>query len=156
MSEHFTVTKLATLKDKLGKSVEVKSCNQTSIGPPELMAFFYSSLAELIDLGHGSPWPGYTSKSMAVYIEINDVIVGLIMFNYNADQRQAFIVLSAVNKEYRNRGLYKLMHYEFEKASKKLGAKQITSLVHVDNAGRLASAKTVDFVPQFYKMIKDL
>jgi hypothetical protein len=156
MSENFTVTKLGTATDKKGATVDIKFCNQTSLGPVELMSFFYKQLAGLIESGHGVSWPGYNSKTQAIYLEIDKKIVGHIMFNYNSDQRNTFIVLSAVDVTYRNRGLYKIMHYEFEKMSKKLGAKQITSFVHVDNSARLASAKSVDFNPQFYKMLKDI
>jgi ribosomal protein S18 acetylase RimI-like enzyme len=156
MTTNPTITTLSTATDKTGAIVEIKFCSQVSIGPTDLMSFFYRNLAELIENGHGQSWPNYNAKSMAVYVEINNVIVGHIMFSYNADHRHTFITLSAVDQAYRNRGLYKLMHYEFEKKSRQLGACQITSFVHVDNTARLASAKSVDLVPQFYKMIKDL
>jgi RimJ/RimL family protein N-acetyltransferase len=156
MTTNFTVTSLGTATDKKGATVDIKFCNQTGLGPTELMSFFYKQLAELIENGHGTSWPGYNSKTQAIYVEIDKKIVGHIMFNYKGEQRQTFIVLSAIDPAYRKRGLYKIMHYEFEKMSKKLGAKQITSFVHIDNAARLASAKSVDFVPQFYKMIKDI
>ena len=156
MPDNSSVIKLTSAIDKTGTPVEIKFCTQAGIGPEELMSFFYKNLAELIDNGHGSPWPNYNFKSMAVYIEINNIIVGHIMFNYNTDQRNTHIVLSAVDKNHRGRGLYKLMHYEFEKISKTLGANQITSFVHVDNTVRLATTKSVDFHPKFYKMVKDI
>jgi ribosomal protein S18 acetylase RimI-like enzyme len=156
MLDHATVSTLTTATDKTGATVEIKFCNQTSIGPEELMLFFYKSITDLIDNGHSSSWPSYNSKSMAVFVEVDNKIVGHIMFNYMAEQRYTYIVLSAVDKNYRNRGLYKLMHYEFEKMSKKLGAIQITSFVHVDNATRLITAKSVGLKPQFYKMVKDI
>jgi len=156
MADHATVTKLMTTTDKTGAAVDIKFCNQTSIGPTELMLFFYKNITELIENGHSSSWPSQNSKSMAVFVEVNNKIVGHIMFNYMAEQRYTYIVLSAVDKNYRNRGLYKLMHYEFEEISKKLGATQITSFVHVNNTTRLITAKSVDFNPEFYKMVKDI
>jgi ribosomal protein S18 acetylase RimI-like enzyme len=156
MADNPTISKLASLPDKTGQIVEVKFCNQASIGPAELMSFFYKNLAELIDAGHGLQWPGYSSKSMAVYLEIDNVIVGHIMFNFNADMKQTHIVLSAVDKNYRNRGLYKILHYELMKVSKKLGATQITSFVHINNTIMKTAAQSVDYSPQFYKMLKDI
>lgn len=156
MAESSLVKILNTVKDKNGEDVVIKLCNQTSLGPHDLMSFFYKSLAELLDNNHGSSWPSYNTKTKAVYAEINNKIVGHIFFNYGDVSKSSFIVLSAVDKDFRNRGIYKLLHHEFEEVSKKLGAHQITSFVHVNNKARLASAKSVDYNPVFYKMTKKL
>ena len=149
-----TVITMGTAIDKTGAVVKIKYCNRVGLGPVELMSFFYRNEAELIENGHGISWPNFYPTSHAVYVEIENKIVGHIVFNYIEERRQTHISLSAVDKEYRKRGLYKIMHLEFEKISKKLGAIQITSFVHVNNTVRLESAKSVDFHPEFYKMVK--
>lgn len=145
-----------TVVDKTGQTVCIKFCDQMGIGPEKLTSFFFRNMAELIENGYGSSWPSYSAKSMAIYAEIDDVIVGHIVFNMNSELKQSFIVLSAVDKNYRNRGIYKLMHYQYEKVSKNLGAKDIFSFVHVNNTDRLASAASVGLYPRFYKMYKDI
>ena len=150
------VKPLGSKTDKTGQLIELKFCNQTSIGPAKLMSFFYKNFSELIDNGHGPSQPNYHSKSMAIYAEINNEIVGLIMFNYDSEFRFTYIVFTVVDKNCRNRGICKLMYHELETTSKKLGASHIRSYVHLNNLVQIANSKSANFNPKYYVMIKNI
>ena len=152
-----TVVKtIKTELDKTGKTVVVKYCNRVGQGPGELMSFYYRHKADLIDDGFSGPEVGITNNCQAIYLEIDSVIVGHIIFEFFKDEFRTFIVLSAVAKDYRNRGLYKIMHYAYEDMSRELGARVISSLIHVKNEVRLKTAESVGFMPQYYRMRKVL
>jgi RimJ/RimL family protein N-acetyltransferase len=150
------VIQLDIVKDKLGNDVTINYANMICVAPEELLIFYYNHAAELLKSGHGTTWVGINNKARAIYIEIDSKIVGHIVFDYYPDKRKTFIILSAVDKEYRGRGLYAIMHKEFESMSLKLGAVEIASFVHVDNISRQKSAEKVGFLPTHYRMFKRL
>lgn len=151
-----TVKILKTEIDKIGQEVVVKYCNRVGQGPGQLMSFYYRQKADLIDDGFSGSEVGITNSCQAVYLEIDSIVVGHILFELFKDEYRTFIVLSAVAKEYRNRGLYKIMHYAYEDISRELGARVISSLIHVNNTVRLKTAESVGFMPQYYRMRKVL
>jgi hypothetical protein len=142
------------IQDRTGAKGLLKHCQNIGIGPTELMAFFFRHMSELLYDGHGSSWIGFHNKCRAIYIEMDGKIVGHIIYDYIVDQKRTWINLSAVDPAYRKRGLYSIMHEEFEIVSKKLGAIEISSFVHVDNIGRLKSAEQNGFLPRFLRMGK--
>jgi len=147
---------LKTQKDKTGADVIIKYCSSFCAGPQELMAFYFEHKSQLIRSGHGINMINITNTHHAVYAEIDGEIVGHIVFEYVPAQKRTWLDLSAVKANFRRRGIYKLMHYAYEQKSLDLGAIEITSMVHVDNIGRLKSAEEVGFKPTFYRMSKYL
>lgn len=147
---------IKTVADKTSKEVQVKYVDNVGTGPVELVSFFFKYYHKLLDDGLGSPWMSMHNGCHAVYVEIDGKIVGHIIFDVFPAQDRTWIVLSAVDEDYRGRGLYKILHEEFEKITKQLGCSQITSFVHVNNIARLKSAESVGFYPQFYRMHKQL
>lgn len=147
---------IKTVTDKTGQEVHVKYVDKIGTGPVKLVSFFFKHYHKLLEDGLGSPWMSIHNGCHAVYVEIDGNVVGHIIFDVIVNQDRTWIVLSAVDENYRGRGLYKIMHEEFENTTKKLGCSQITSFVHVNNTSRLKSAESVGFLPQFYRMYKQL
>ena len=144
------------VQDKLGSTVAVKFCDTVAQAPSELMSLFYKTMAELVDKGYGSPGITIHNKCKAVYVEINGKIVGHIIFDLRHDLLRSWIVLSAVDPEYRRRGLYKILHAEYEAVSAKLGMVEIGSFIHINNAARLKSAESMGYFPSHYLMRKNI
>lgn len=149
------ITTLATEKDKKGSTVVIK--NTTAIGYTPVLPFFMKHFADLCDRGWAHPIFTATNTTRAIYAEIDNKVVGHIVYNIQDDNvKTAWILLSAVDPDYRQRGIYNLMHKQFEAVIKKLGSKKIASYVHVDNKPRQASCESVGMKPFYYKMEKDL
>jgi GNAT superfamily N-acetyltransferase len=112
---------------------------------------------DLYNLGWASPYFSASNFSRAVYAEINQRVVGHIVYNVlDKGIRTAWICLSAVDPDYRQCGIYKLMHTQFEAEAKRIGCGKIASFVHVDNLPRIKGCESVGMEPKFYKMEKDL
>ena len=126
------------------------------IGPNEVSAFFYRSLAEVIEKNQASTWPSYNFKSQVIYAQVDDRVIGCVVFNYSGEKKQIHIVLSAVDPAFRKKGLYKIMQTELAKLGKSLGAIEVTSFIHTSNEITLAASKSCTFEPTYYKMIRKL
>lgn len=148
---------LGTIEDKTGAKVIVKHARTLILAPLELIAFYYEYKSKLLRDGHGrNAIMSDPDLHQAVYIEVDNKIVGHIVFKHIRDHKIAWIDLSAVHVDYRRRGLYSILHDFFEKVSKEQGAIEISSLIHVNNIGRLKSAEAKGFKPQFYRMSKKI
>jgi CRISPR/Cas system-associated exonuclease Cas4 (RecB family) len=145
---------IAVHEDKTGAKVNVKHCNSLAACPVEVMSFYYKYKSKLLEDGFGTSAIGIGPQQQAIYIEIENKVVGHIIFEYIDKQKRTWIELSAVDIDYRRRGLYKIMHSHFEELSKKLGAVEISSFIHINNQDRLRSAESVGFLPKFYRMSK--
>jgi hypothetical protein len=147
---------LTTIANPNGSKILIKQCTSMGLGPNKLSAFFYRSLAEVIERNQASTWPSYNFKSQAVYAEIDGQIVGIVIFNYSSEKKQVYIVLSAVDPAFRKKGLYKIMQTEVAKIGKAMGAIEVTSFIHTNNQITLAASKSCTFEPTYYKMIRKL
>jgi RimJ/RimL family protein N-acetyltransferase len=149
------ITTLATEKDKKGSTVQIKHTSALSYTP--VLPFFMKQFSNLCDKGWAHPTFTASNTTKAVYAEIQGKVVGHIVYNLLDDQlKTAWIVLSAVDEEYRQRGIYNLMHTQFESTIKKAGSKKIASYVHIDNIPRQNSCASSGMRPFYYKMEKDL
>ena len=151
-----TVKTLTTITNPGGSNIVLKHCNSMGIGPSMLSAFFYRSLAEVIESNQASTWPAYNFKSQAVYAEVDGRVVSIVVFNYSSEKKQIYIVLSAVDPAFRRKGLYKIMQTEVAKLGKSMGAVEVTSFIHTSNEITLAASKSCTFEPTYYKMIRKL
>jgi ribosomal protein S18 acetylase RimI-like enzyme len=141
--------------NKNNQSMVVKYA--AAIGGTTVLPFFLKNFAILIEQGYSHSLMAGTNSSQAVYVEIDDKVVGHIVFEIIKDgYNTAWIVLSCVDKNYRNLGIYNIMHKHFEMQIKKLGSTKIASHVHVNNKARLASCKSVGMEPTFYRMEKTI
>lgn len=147
---------LGTVTDKTGKEVVVKYSNFVGGGPLPLLSFYYRSMADTIDNGHAWTNIEIHDKCKAVYVEIDDKIVGACVVDWDPAYLSLFVVLTAIDKEYRGRGLYKIIFDFLEQKAKELGAVEITSLVSMSNTTSLEARKSVGMMPVAYKMRKPL
>lgn len=146
---------LANVTDKLGIPVVIKSSNGINYTPA--LTFYLKNYAELINNGIGHPVFNIYNNTPVIWAEIDEVVVGCIIYVIKDDSIQtAWIWLSAVDSNYRQRGLYTLMHTQFEKVAKAGGSKKISSHVHVNNLARQQSCTSVGMLPVWLKMEKDL
>ncbi len=146
-------TVIEKTQDKTGAEVVVK--HTTNIGGSPVIPFFLKHYSELIGNGHAPPVIVGTNKHKAVYLEIDGNIAGHIVYEILDDSyKTAWITFSAIENNYRRRGLYDILHRNFEKTVKGTGSLKIASHVHVDNKARQASCAKVGMHPYFYRMEK--
>ena len=139
--------------NKHNQTVVVKLAD--AIGGTPVLPFFLKNFAALIEQGYAHPLMAGTNASKAVYVEIDNKVVAHIVFDILKDAyNTAWIIFSCVDENYRNLGIYKIMHKYFEIEAKKLGSTKIASHVHVDNIPRRASCESVNMHPEFYRMEK--
>lgn len=146
---------IATEKDTTGVTVNVRYVDEISDSP--VVSFFLKNLGILIDNGFNLQYLTGSNKHKAVYIELNDKVIGHIVYDIlEPPTKTAWITLSAVDENYKRRGLYTILHKYFEQQIALTGSKKIGSLVHVDNLARQASCKKVGMKPVFIRMEKEL
>jgi len=146
---------LATEQDRNGTSVAIRHIDEIADSP--VVSFFLKHLAKLIDNGFALQLVAGTNRHQAVYAEIDGVIVGHIVYEYlEQPVRTAWITLSAIDENYKRRGIYTMLHRHFELRIRAAGAKKIASSVHVNNLARQASCEKVGMVPIYYRMEKEL
>jgi GNAT superfamily N-acetyltransferase len=148
-------TSVSEEKDKNGLPILVKTVSK--IGGSEMYSFFLRQMADLIDNGHSNPTTTWEDDHGAVYVtDMNGVILGHIVYLHSVEKQMIWITLSAVAPEARGRGLYTLMHRYIEHIGRTLKCTSIQSTVHVNNSVRMASAKKMGMIPQFYVMYQKL
>jgi hypothetical protein len=148
-------TLVETTTDKTGETVLIKLANP--IGGSPVIPFYLRHFSELIDNGHAHPIIVGTNKHKAMYAEINGEVAGHIVFEILDDPyKTAWITFSVIENNFRRRGLYDILHKNFEKHVKTTGSLKIASLVHVNNTVRQASCAKVGMEPVFYRMEKQL
>ena len=146
---------LATEQDRTGAAVEIRHLDE--IGDSKVVSFFLKNLAILIDNGFSLQLIAGSNRHQAVFAEINGEIVGHIVYEYlESPVKTAWITLSAIDDNYKRRGIYTMLHQHFEQKIRAAGAKKIASSVHVNNITRQASCKKVGMVPIYYRMEKEL
>lgn len=125
-----------------------------SIGDTPVLPFFLKGYAYLIENNQAGQIMNGTNQSKAIYIEINNKVVGAIVFDIFKDPfNTAYMILSFVDENFRNLGLYNTMFKYFEQQAKKLGSTKIMSFVHINNHVRLSS-KSNGMTAEFYRMEK--
>jgi GNAT superfamily N-acetyltransferase len=143
------------LKDKTGVDVKIKHINKMGNSP--VMLFYLKEYASLIEAGMAHPVLGATNDSPAMYAEIDDQVIGIIVYKIENDTLQTtWKILSAVDAQYRKRGIYQMIHAQLEKQVKTQGSRKIASLVHVTNVPAHKGNRSVGLEPVWYKMEKNL
>jgi len=137
---------------KSGHKLTIWDCYNLAMSP--VASFYMKHMAKLIDDGHAQQIFTGGNNSSAVYATLDSKVVGAIVYEIHASQRMAYILLSCVDEEYRGQGIYTILHPYFEEVATAQGCNRIGSIVHVDNAVRLASCAKVGMVPEFTRMVK--
>lgn len=147
---------IGTEHDSTGTIVTV--LNTQHIGNTPIVPVLMRNYADLIEQGFSNNHIGFANRSKAIFIEINNKIVGHIVYDIMADDplKTAWIQLSHVDPAFRQRGLYNIMHKYFEQVITQNGTKRIASYVHVNNEARIASCKSVGMEQKYFRMEKYL
>mgnify|MGYP003334515930 CR=1 FL=1 len=144
--------KIAKVHDKTGALLEIWDCTSLAMSP--VASFYMRHMADLIDSNHAHQLFTGGNNSSAVYATLDGKIVGAIIYEIHASQRMLYILLSCVDNEYRGRGIYTALHPWLEETAMQQGCDRIGSIVHVNNAVRIASCAKVGMVPEFIRMVK--
>lgn len=145
---HSNINKiLGTVPDKNANNVVVYYADQIQHAPNALLAFYYRNMADLLDAGYASSQVEIHNQCKAIYVKIDNKIVGTCVFDWFPTTFTAHVVFTAIDKEYRGRGLYRIIFDFWEKQARELGARQITSEVNVNNTDSLNARKSVGMLP---------
>ena len=150
-----TANLLTIEMDTKGEPVEIYSVEM--IGNSILLPSFLRNFAELMENGHTPNFLAATNRHKAIYAIIDGNIAGYMVYEFIDDLlKTTWITFSCVEKNFRQRGLYKILYRNLEGKVRTAGSKKITSYVHVTNLPMIASSKAAGAKPVFYKMEKDL
>jgi hypothetical protein len=149
------MTLIDTVKDKNGDELALHYSE--SIANTPTVALFLKVYGEIVEKGWSNPTIPFTNKNSVVWVERPDAsVAGGICFEYVPSTSLGWIVLSFTAPEERGKGINSILHPQFERIVKRMGATQIASLVHIDNESRLRSSTKVGLEPQYYRMYKKL
>lgn len=125
------------------------------IGNSSMYSFFLRNKAEVIEKKLAWSFQKWNdAHAEAIFVKLNGIVIGHIVYKYFAKTKNLFIVLSAVDPNFRGHGIYKILHKYYEQHAINLGCNCLSSYVHVKNSSRLSSARKVNFNPEFYMMVK--
>jgi GNAT superfamily N-acetyltransferase len=135
---------LSTEKDNAGNTLKIKQTDSIKI--PSLFTFYLRAYADIMEANLTTLYDLDVDDFGAVYAEIDDKIVGHIIYlcNKEVDDKNLYIVLSTVDKSYRRMGIYKILHKYFEDTARRLNCSFISSMVWKKNSVRLESIKSSD------------
>jgi RimJ/RimL family protein N-acetyltransferase len=141
--------------DKQGAKLVIRHSNTLAGSIP--YTFFLRQMADLMDSGFALKRTAWDDDNCGIiWAEMENKIVGIIA--YDKDKIQTAKVLSirltAVNPDFRNRGIHTIMNKHFEALGRSLGCTRIQATVHPDNQVRLASAKKDGLKTFFHIMYK--
>lgn len=138
----------------LGNEID-KSNNELSvyhldkIGMSPVYVVFLKHMVDLIESGNAYPMTTWNDNCSAVYCTSDNVVIGMIVYEIK-NKNVVWIVIGAVEKEHRSRGIYKILYKHLEKIGKQLGCDIISSYVHVNNQNRLDMTASLGMTPVFY------
>lgn len=143
---------LGTETDKFGNEIKVYFCNYDNM-PAKVTAFFAKQWAELLEAGFAtSNYIPSINSCRVIYITSNDEIIGLRIWVW--EQNNTRIILTSIDKNYRRRGLLKLIvkYYDTRVIDNKCN-KSIT-FIHVNNTAMIEAARQAGYEVEFLKMSK--
>lgn len=146
---------LSSSQTKAGDKLFIKHVN--AMGNTPAMLFYLRQYLELNEAGLAHPVLTANNNSSAVYAEINNTIVGIIVYRLEDDPlKTTWKILSAVDEHFRGRGIYRAMHSALERHVATMGSKKIASHVHLNNLPAQKSNGAVGLEPVWFKMEKTI
>jgi GNAT superfamily N-acetyltransferase len=146
---------LGTEIDKAGSEVQIMRIDRINYAP--VYTFFLRHMAELIEAGLNYPTTAWRDdENGAIFATIDGKVVGHIVYSSEHIKTRGalWITLSAVDKDFRGKGIYSLMHPYFEQRAREMGCWAIASHVHKNNHARLKSCEQVGMKQLFHYMGK--
>lgn len=126
------------------------------LGGSPVLPVYLREYANLIDAGLSRPYTVHTDASQVLYAEVEDKIVGGIVFNLSKDNSSCWIVMSFVIEAYRKQKINTQLYEALEQRLRNQGITRVESNVHVDNKIMQNAAFKRGMMPSFLRMSKDL
>lgn len=147
--------KIKDTRDNQGEHVEIWF-NASIAGTPPV-ALFLETYVESIKAGLAYPGFLFNNNDRVIWAQrIDGKVLGGISYEYQEHKKSGWTVWSFTAPDERGKGIYQLVHEEFEADCRKLGATCIESMTHKDNKNRLAAAAKVGMFPKYIRLYKDL
>jgi len=145
---------IATDTDRKGSKVDFYFTAGNTL-TPELSSFILRGWADLIENGHGNAnYMPVCSNKRIIYCRIDGEIAGAIMWEWKDGNKTAFIEFTLIEKKFRGRGIYFLLHKYYDIRIKNGGAEASKSQLHINNETIINAAKKDGYEIEFIKMIK--
>jgi hypothetical protein len=144
---------LGTETTRDGQKVEIKFVKFQELSDAKLTTFFLRQWADLIDTGHANAtYLPKLSNARILFTTIDDVITSHLVWTWN--NKVSFIDFTAVDKNYRRQGLYKILHNYYDKIMIEQKAIASRSQLHIKNEAIIAGAKKAGYEVEYVKMVK--
>ena len=143
---------IGTEVDKLGNEIKVHFCNHESM-PAKVTAFFARQWGELLEAGFAtSNFIPSIKSCRVIYLTYNDEIIGLRVWVWEHSATR--IILTAIDKNYRRRGLLKLIVKYYDGRVKNGKCTKSITFIHVGNTAMMVAARQAGYETEIVKMIK--
>ena len=132
------------------------------IGGTILVPLFYKHLAELMEAGHCTHKTFYlvTDSTQAIIAEVDDKIVGFLIFNHDKVMKTTYNALGHINIDYRRRGIFTEIKMCLLKYAKDNKVDYIHSHVSVKNEASVRASRKLGFdlyisqdLPEYYEYV---
>lgn len=143
---------IGTELDKLGNEIKICFCKHETM-PAKVTAFFARQWADLIEAGFAaSNRIPDIYDCRVIYITCDNKIIALRIWVW--EQNITRIILTAVDKNHRRRGLLKLIAKYYDKRLIDGGCIKSDTFIHVDNTAMIDAARQTGYKVEFLKMTK--
>jgi hypothetical protein len=105
------------------------------IGGTILVPLFYKHIAELMKAGHCTHKTFYlvTDSTQAIIAEVDDKIVGFLIFNHDKEMKTMYNALGHINIDYRRRGIFELINKSWHTHAKINNTDYVQGYISVEN-----------------------
>lgn len=149
---------LAEETDKLGITTVIKYSPHVSFTPA--YTFFIREVADLIDNKNSLPYTYWEDKDCAIiWAEQNEKVVGILVYDFSYvtnPMPHLSIILTAVDKNHRQRGIHQIMNKHYEEQARQLNCVTIRATVNLNNEVRFKTAEKDKLSPVLYIMSKKI
>ncbi len=144
--------------DKKGNNLILKHCDHVSFTPA--YTFFIREVASLIDNGNGLPYTYWNDKDCSIiWAEQENKVVGILCYDNSFSSKMMphlSIILTAVDENYRQRGIHQIMNKHFEEQARIKKCVAIRATVNLNNHVRFKTAEKDNLSPLMYIMSKKI
>jgi hypothetical protein len=143
---------LATGLDKFGTEIKIYYCSHDTISE-KATSFFAKQWTELVE--EGNVRRGYVPNidgCFVIYLTIDDEVVGLRM--WHMVQNVAKILLTAIDKKHRRKGLFKLITMHYDKIQVDNNCIKSITFIQLSNSGMVEAARQNGYKTVQLKMEK--
>lgn len=146
--------------DKKGLQLVIKYSPTVSFTPA--YTFFIREVASLIDNNNGLPYTYWEDKHSSIIWaeeEESKKVVGILCYDTSLAKKKMphfSINLTAVDENYRQRGIHQIMNRYYEEQARLHNCVAIRATVNLNNHVRFKTAEKDNLSPLFYLMSKQI